>query len=327
MKPDRREFLKKLGCWGAGTSILSVAADQASASEAADSSDDGMGVLVDLTKCNGCRRCEAACREAAGFDPLSQEELSDESVYANRRELAPRDYTRINRYTGRSEHGETAPVYVKSNCLHCLHPACVSACIVGALQKQPNGAVTYDAGKCMGCRYCMVACPFEIPTYEYENVFAPQVRKCTFCSNAGNPNYGKTPACVQACPKQCLIYGKRTELIGRARSRISRYPHRYIDHIYGEHEAGGTSWLFLSNTPFEEIGFLPVGTSAPPHLTETVQHGVFKHFVPPVVWVAALGIAMWMSRPQASGDAAAGFPQHVDEATESSGSTSGGSTL
>jgi formate dehydrogenase iron-sulfur subunit len=293
---NRREFLKKAGVVCAGGSVGGLGCTQALASQPGSASDDGMGVLVDLTKCNGCRQCEAACREVAGFEVPTKEELLDPSVFAERRFPGPRSYTTVNRFRARRTGAEEASMYVKANCLHCLHPACVSACLVGALRKQPNGAVTYDAWKCMGCRYCMVACPFDIPRYEYDNALTPQVRKCTFCSDEGNPYKGDTPACVQACPKQCLIYGRRSELLSRARSRIKRHPHLYIEHIYGEHEAGGTSWLYLSGTPFEEIGFLKVSPEAPPYLSETIQHGVFKHFVPPVAWAAALGIAMWMSR-------------------------------
>ena len=297
MNVDRREFLKTAGRVGVSASIINAVAGQAAASERSLSSDDAKGVLVDLTKCNGCRQCEAACQEVAGFEVPTKEELLDESVFAERRHPTPQSYTTVNMFRGRGEEAEAAPVYVKSNCMYCLDPACVSACLVGALRKQPNGAVTYDAWKCMGCRYCMVACPFDIPRYEYDNVLTPQVRKCTFCSDEGNPHKGGTPACVLACPKQCLIYGRRSELLSRARSRIKRHPHRYIEHIYGEHEAGGTSWLYLSGTPFEEIGFLKVAPEAPSRLSEAIQHGVFNHFVPPVAWAGALAIAMWMSRP------------------------------
>ncbi|MCB9850229.1 MAG: 4Fe-4S dicluster domain-containing protein [Phycisphaerales bacterium] len=299
MNAGRRDFLKVITCLGAGGSVLNLNARRANAAHGPVVSDDAMGVLVDITKCNGCRQCEAACREAAGFETPTKDELLDESAYASSRSLSPRSYTTINRYPGSGAQGEAEFRYVKSNCLHCVQPACVSACLVGALRKQPNGAVTYDAQKCMGCRYCMVACPFEIPTYEYENVFTPQVRKCTLCSNEGNPHKDGPPACVQACPRQCLIWGKRSDLLSEARSRIERFPDRYIDHIYGEHEAGGTSWLFLSDKPFEQLGFLQVSENAPPQLSETIQHGVFKHFVPPVMWVAALGIASWLTRPQA----------------------------
>jgi len=255
-------------------------------------SDDAMGVLVDLTQCNGCRRCEAACQKANGFQVPTKEELEDRSVFDKPRRLAPDQYTTVNRFAGPERDDKPPYVYVKSNCLHCNDPACVSACLVGALRKQPNGAVTYDAWKCMGCRYCMVACPFQVPTYEYDKVFTPQVRKCMLCANEGNPNKGGVPACVQACPKECLTYGKRSELLARAHEKIARHPDQYINHVYGEHEAGGTSWLYLSSVPFDQIGFPKVSPKAPPRVTEAIQHGVFKHFVPPVAWAAALGLAM-----------------------------------
>jgi len=292
---SRREFLKKAGLAGVGGSALGLGHSRALASGAHPVSDDWVGVLVDLTKCNGCRRCEAACQEASGFAAPTAEELKDRSVFAEHRRPGPRSYTTVNEFPGPSDDAEQRSIYVKANCLHCNDPACVSACLVGALRKQPNGAVTYNAWKCMGCRYCMVVCPFQIPAYEYDNALTPQVRKCTLCSDEGNPNKGGVPACVQACPKECLTYGKRSELLARAHEKIRQHPDVYIDHVYGEHEAGGTSWLYLSSMPFEEIGFLKVDSQAPPRLTEAVQHGVFKHFVPPVAWVAALGIAMWMS--------------------------------
>jgi formate dehydrogenase iron-sulfur subunit len=279
-------------------SMASLGCGPAHASQPHHALDNGDGVLVDLTKCNGCRQCEAACREVSGFEVPSKEELLDESVFAERRRPGPRSYTTVNRFPRQAANGEAASVYVKANCLHCLDPACASACLVGALRKQPNGAVLYDASKCMGCRYCMVACPFQIPTYEYDNAFTPQVRKCTFCSNDGNPNKGSIPACVQACPKQCLVFGRRSELLVNARSRIERYPDQYLPHIYGEHEAGGTSWLYLSAVPFEDLGFLNIDSAAPPRLAEAIQHGVFNHFIPPVAWCGVLALAMWLTRPE-----------------------------
>lgn len=306
MKVSRREFLKKAGAAGLGGSILGPGAERVAAAEAHRPSTDAMGVLVDLTLCNGCRRCEAACQSAAGFEPLTLESLQDRAVFSTARDLAPDRYTVVNRFGDRGENSDARPIYVKSNCFHCVDPACVSACIVSALRKQPDGPVTYDANKCMGCRYCMVACPFEVPRYEYDNVLAPVVRKCTLCSDEGNPNRGGVPACVQACPKECLTYGKRAELLARAHAKIRQRPGVYVEHVYGEHEAGGTSWLYLSAVPFEEIGFLRVDPAAPPRLTEVIQHGVFKHFMPPVAWCGVLGLAMWMTRPEAPPEQATG---------------------
>lgn len=293
MACSRRDFFRTAGCAGLASALSPVAGGRAWGSEPVSANDDALGVLVDLTKCNGCRRCEAACREAAGFSVPSEEELKDTSVFASTRRLGPTDYTIVNQFqiSGNGAH----PVYVKRNCLHCVDPACASACLVGALRKQPDGAVTYDANKCMGCRYCMVACPFEIPTYEYDNVFTPQVRKCTFCLGKdpfGNP---KTPACVQACPKEVLTFGKRSELLARAHAKIAQHPDLYLDHVYGEREAGGTSWLYLSHVPFEKLGFMNLGSEAPPRLAESVQHGVFAYFIPPVAWCAVLGLSMWLT--------------------------------
>jgi formate dehydrogenase iron-sulfur subunit len=307
VKLSRREFLKKAELAGICGSALCLVHGEAAASESQAPTDDGMGVLVDLTKCNGCRQCEAACQDAAGVEFPTKEELQDESVFLKHRRPGPRSYTTVNRYRGPDDERLAAPVFVKANCFHCLDPACVSACLVGAMRRQPNGAVTYDAGKCMGCRYCMVACPFQIPTYEYDNVLTPAVRKCTFCCDEGNPNKGGTPACVRACAKQCLIYDKRRVLLAQAHDRIRRYPDRYIDHVYGEHEAGGTSWLYLTGVPFEKLGFLNVGKDAPPRRSEAIQHGVFNYFIPPVAWAGLLGLAMWLTRsepgPRAAGQA------------------------
>lgn len=255
-----------------------------------------VGVLVDLTKCNGCRRCEAACCQANGFPVPSDESLKDNSVYSTRRHLDPQHLTIVNEHQA-SGNGFERAVYVKANCMHCVDPACVSACLVGALRKQPEGAVTYDAQKCMGCRYCMVACPFEVPAYEYDNAFTPQVRKCTFCFEKDDSGALRVPACVSACPKECLTFGPRDALLVRAREKIREHPGVYVDHIYGEHEAGGTSWLYLAPMPFEKIGYPVVAADALPRLSESIQHGVFAYFVPPAAWCAVLALTTWLTRP------------------------------
>jgi len=258
-----------------------------------------MGVLVDIPKCIGCRRCEAACNEANGFTVPSEEELKDTSLFAEHRRPSPRSYTTINRFAGLLR--GTEAMFVKANCLHCNEPACVSACLVGALQKLETGPVLYDAARCMGCRYCMIACPFQIPTYEYDNVLSPEVRKCTLCANEGNPNRGGVPACVRTCPKEVMTYGKRRDLLDRARERIAQAPDVYNDHIYGEHEAGGTSWLYLGprDYSFQELGFVALGPLSPPMRTERIQHGIFKYFIPPVALYGLLAAVMWVTRPDA----------------------------
>ena len=297
---SRRGFLKKAGLAG----LAGALPGKAMASGTQEVSDEWMGVLVDITKCIGCRRCEAACNEANGYDVPTDEELQDPSVFVEHRRPGPHTYTTINRFAKKSDQAEGEPVFVKANCFHCNDPACVSACLVGAFHKLEDGPVAYDAWKCMGCRYCMVACPFQIPTYEYDNVLTPQVRKCTMCSNEGNPNKGGVPACVETCPKEVMTYGKRSEVLARAHQQIARYPDVYNDHIYGEHEVGGTSWLYLGpkGFSFEELGFIGLGSSPPPMRTERIQHGIFKYFIPPLAWYGLLGAVMWVSRPGADGE-------------------------
>jgi len=312
-------------------------------------SDSWKGVLVDISKCIGCRRCEFACKEAAQkaaeirangiiekkanelgvekdnvrasftardelrqaalFKPDPIERFEDKSIFDEERLRRPEPHchTKINRFPNPKD--ETKPLYVKVNCFHCNKPSCVSACIVGAFRKLDNGAVIYDAWKCMGCRYCMVACAFGIPQYEYDNLLTPQVRKCTLCSDQGNlldpelpdghPNKGDVPACIKICPQDVMTYGKRSDLLALAHERIRTEPDTYVDHVYGEHEVGGTSWLYLApkEKPFTDLGFLDLDSSAPPLRTEGIQHGVFKFFVPPVAWYGLLGAMMWITRP------------------------------
>ena len=102
----------------------------------------------------------------------------------------------------------------------------------------------------MGCRYCMIACPFGVPKYEYAKA-VPYVRKCTFCSE--RQAKGQPPACTEACPSGALLFGERAQLLEVARTRIYQNPDRYVPHVYGEHEAGGTSWLYISDVPFEKL--------------------------------------------------------------------------
>lgn len=280
---DRRNFLKSLAVLGSGPCLAGGGAQAAG---------NALGVLVDIPNCIGCRKCEFACQKQAGLAVPGIETFEDNSVFHEYRRPSPDQYTTVNRYPNPADAGN--PFFVKLNCFHCVEPACVSACLVGALKKESTGAITYDAWKCMGCRYCMVACPFQIPTYEYDKALTPQVRKCSFCFE--KTRNGGVPACVQICPNDALIFGERAALLTEARRRIAARPKRYVQHIYGEHEAGGTSWMYLSSVPFETLGFLSLGTNPAAGLTESIQHGVFKHWFPPLALYGLLGIIMWMTR-------------------------------
>jgi len=282
---ERREFLKTLAI--ASGSLAGVSSLKAKHHD--ELNPDRFGVLSDLTYCIGCRRCEWACNEANDLPNQPLDSFSDTSVFENMRRPTSEKYTVVNSYPEKGINGGN--LTVKVQCMHCEHPACASACIVGALTKDPNGPVNYNPDICIGCRYCMIACPFQIPAYEYEKVLTPQVRKCTLCFDRTIKN-GQLPACVEVCPTEAILFGHRNDLLEVASERIRTHPDRYVNHIYGEQEVGGTSWMYLSNQPFTDIGFPELGDKSPAQLTETIQHGIFKGFAGPVMLFGLLGIIM-----------------------------------
>lgn len=190
-------------------------------------------MLIDLTRCIGCEACVWACKESNG--------LPREDGVA---ELSATTWSALERHRG---------VAVRRQCMHCLEPACASVCPVGALHKTAEGPVVYDESRCIGCRYCMVGCPFGVPKYEWSKQL-PTVKKCLFCFESRQAK-GQQPACAAACPTGATQFGDRDELLAEARRRMAENPGRYVPRIYGEREAGGTSMLYLSSVPFEELGF------------------------------------------------------------------------
>ncbi len=224
---------------------------------------ESCGVLHDTVICIGCRSCEEACNIVNKL-PKSQTPFNDLSILEQKRRTTTKAYTVVNRYE--NQKGDGSSVFRKMQCNHCLEPACASACFVKAFKKTKEGAVTYDPSVCVGCRYCMIACPFEIPAYEYDKPLTPRVMKCTMCYDRIREN--KLPGCVESCPTGALKFGRRDDLIKTARERINRFPDQYQNHIYGENEMGGTSWLYLSGVPFKEIGMREdLGNTPAPELT------------------------------------------------------------
>jgi formate dehydrogenase iron-sulfur subunit len=205
-----------------------------------------VGLLFDMSRCAGCHKCVAACMDIHGFkgDP---ETVTDLSATA---------------YTSMVEKDEGS---IRNLCRHCVSPSCASVCPVGALQKTELGPVIYDVDRCIGCRYCMVACPFNIPRYEWDSP-VPAVRKCDMCID--RLQAGEKPACVEACEYEATVFGPRSKLLALARERIEEDPDEYYDHIYGETEIGGTSVLFLTPKPEESLGYKAIlGTEPLPGLT------------------------------------------------------------
>ena len=245
MKLNRRTFFKLAGTAGA----VALAPAKASATTDAAVLDAGRrGVLVDTTKCIGCRACEAACAEANTLS--GQVALDDAAAFAKPRKTDTASFTVVNKAAVASP-----ARFVKQQCMHCVEPACASACLARALDKTPAGPVVYHKDRCLGCRYCMVACPFDVPKYEYEKAL-PYVRKCTFC--ADRQEKGEAPACTSVCPSGALTFGSRNALLDTARERLYAKNSPYVRHIYGENEVGGTSWMYITDIPFEKLG-MPTG--------------------------------------------------------------------
>lgn len=277
MKMNRRKFLKIAGL--AGGSALIVDPKKAFAKKE-NISPEFYGMLIDTTLCIGCRSCESACNEVNNL-PKPKTPFDDYSVFEKQRTTDIDAYTVVNQYSNTKN--PSAPIFRRIQCMHCNQPACASACLVKAMQKQKEGPITYNSKKCMGCRYCMISCPFDVPKFEYDKA-VPSIRKCIFCY--GRLKEGKIPACAEACPTGATLFGKRKELLEIAKTRIYQNPDQYVHHIYGEDEVGGTGWLYLSSVPFEQIGLrTDLGTTPYPEYTKSFLYGVALVFL---FWPAML---------------------------------------
>lgn len=220
-------------------------------------------LLIDLTRCIGCMACVDACE---GIDRRSELGAAGAS---------PVRYTSIR---------EVEQLFVRRLCMHCEEPTCASVCPVGAFEKTALGPVVYHYEKCIGCRYCMQACPFSIPTYEWDSL-TPRVKKCDMC--VARQRAGNMPACAEACPAEATMFGTRAEMLELAASRIKEHPETYIDHIFGEREVGGTAVFYLSSVPFDQLGFPSNLPTLPlPNLTWEVLSQIPKFSV-------AAGILMY----------------------------------
>ncbi len=261
MNMTRRDFLKLCG---AGAAMVGVGAKIAPPNLAPFSQAVPLpprpsnGVLIDTTKCVGCQQCQVACQQAHNL-PVDKTQRALCAV-------SPSVVKVANISTDLTQ-PKLKPV--KWQCMNCVNPSCVAACTVGALQKRPDGPVIYDNNRCIGCRYCMYACPFGVPTFEWDKQFSLIV-KCDGC--AERRDQGKLPACVEACPAQALTYGNRNELLTMANQRIYDGKGSYVEHIYGEHEVGGTTMLYLSSVPFEQLGFPTLPEVAPAEINATIMH-------------------------------------------------------
>jgi len=263
---DRRGFLKT-------SLVVGAAALSSNKAKAQDKRDpeEFVGILVDTTRCIGCRACEVACGEE--HDLLVPDVLNDGALEKHRK-TSVEQWTVVNKYE--TEKGD---VFVKRQCMHCYQAACATACPTEAMDKTEQGPVIWKGNKCLGCRYCMVSCPFEMPKFEY-NEWNPKLQKCTMCFE--RLEEGQKPACVEACPTDALMFGTRVKNLEIARHRIYSHPDEYVHHIYGENEVGGTGYIYLSAVSFDQIGFrTDLGTTPYPEYTKD-----FLYTVPMVLFGA-----------------------------------------
>ena len=266
---DRRSFLKTAGAAGSAALVTgSIEAQE-------PSHDEFIGCLTDTTRCIGCRACEVACAEAHG---LPVPDVINDGALEMERKTSTEQWTVVNRYET-----DKGTVYAKKQCMHCWQPACAAACLTNAMYKTQEGPVIWRANKCMGCRFCMVSCPFVIPRFEYDSA-NPKIQKCILCYE--RLEEGQIPACVETCPVDALQFGTRREMERIAQNRVANHPNDYVDHIYGQHEVGGTGWLYLSAVPFDQIGFRTDLSHEPvPALTQNFLYSVPIVFL---LWPAIL---------------------------------------
>jgi Fe-S-cluster-containing dehydrogenase component len=290
----RREALKVLGV-AAGAAALPATAEARDRKVAQPGS---VGMLYDSTLCIGCRTCVTKCKEANKL-PADRRALNG-GVYD-----APPDLNGTTKNVIKVAELGDRQAYMKAQCMHCVDPACTSVCMIGALRKDhATGVVTYDKDGCVGCRYCQVACPFNVPKFNWDKT-VPQIVKCELCRHRADPKASgplaiANPACCEVCPRGAVIYGKRADLLAEAHRRLGATPERYEAKVYGEKDAGGTSVLYLSarGMPFAAMGLPDLGEAPAPELSETVQHGIYTGMIAPVALFAlALSRTVKTSKP------------------------------
>jgi len=284
MKLDRRSLLKGL----AGAAAAPVAASGvAQARERVEAEPDAAAMLYDSTRCIGCQACVVACREANDLEPVTDEGYGD-GLYD-----APADLSCDTLNIIKLRRDGSAAAYVKQQCMHCVDPACVGACMIGALQKRERGVVTWEGSQCIGCRYCQAVCPFNVPKFEWESR-NPRIVKCELCSH--RLAEGLEPACCDVCPREAVVFGTREQMLTEARERLAASPGSYVPKVYGEHDVGGTQVLYLARVPFEDLGLPDLGDDGVPHLQQAVQHGVYQGFVAPAALYCVLAGVMLRNR-------------------------------
>ena len=276
MKVDRRTAFKIFTAGCAGIAGVS----KARAALLARSSTEPVGLLYDTTRCIGCKACVTACSEA---NHLTPDRGGSDGLYQAPESLNAHTKNIIKLY--RSADGREW-AYMKQQCMHCVDPACVIACPLSALSKGDFGIVSWNGTTCLGCRCCQIACPYNVPKFEWTKV-NPKVVKCEMCRE--RLALGQDPACTAVCPRQAVIFGKRADLLADAHGRIGRNPGKYYQNrVYGEHDGGGTQSLYLSHVAFSKLGLPDLGNHSVASGVRQVQENIYQHGLAPVAFYTAL---------------------------------------
>ena len=304
----RRDFLKGVLASGAAATAC-VAAAPAMARETKPPPPGALGLLYDATLCVGCKACVAACKEANNNPP---EFSTVDHLWDTPLDTSGYTFNLIKMYrngTMEAKDQETnGYAFMKTSCMHCGDPSCVSACPVSAMTKDPvSGVVGYNADKCIGCRYCVAACPFGIPKYQYDSPTG-RIGKCELCRHRYKD--GHYSACAEVCPTGATLYGKTSDLLIEAKRRIAlkpgqpaRFPRgklggpdqsyetpagKYLQHVYGEKEYGGTQVLKLSGVNFAKVGMPDLPPDAAAAMSETIQHTLYGNLIMPFAVLGAM---------------------------------------
>lgn len=283
-KPSRRSFLKIVGATGAA--LLAGRPSPSAASGKVPVSNETIGMLYDATKCVGCKACMSSCKRVNGdYGSLAYEKarFDTDGLWDAPEDLTGSTRTLIKLFKG----SEKEWSYVKYSCMHCQKPSCVSVCPVSAMTRDAvTGIVDYNKNACIGCRYCQIACAFNIPKFQWDKAI-PQIVKCDLCKNTNLPKKGIT-ACAEVCPTGAILFGKRHHLLDEAKKRLSENPGKYVNHIYGEKEVGGVNHLYLSGMEFTKLGLPALKNEAPAEFSEKIQHTIYKGFIAPVALYSTL---------------------------------------
>ncbi len=281
MTMNRRTLLKGAAAVGAGAAVSTATTVEASTRPVAPP--DAVGMLYDATRCIGCQACVTACKTANNMPG---------NLYDPPNDLSGDTKNIIKLYESDGEKS-----YMKQQCMHCIDPGCVNACMIGAFKKREYGIVTWDKDRCIGCRYCQIACPYNIPKFQWDTA-VPDIVKCELCNHM--LARGEEPGCCQACPKEAVIYGTYEELLADARQRIADRPERYYPagdpQIFGDTEGGGTQVLYLAGVDFEKLGLPVLGDDGVGVQSRKIQHGIYRGFIAPVALYGILGAVIWRNR-------------------------------